>query len=91
MFKLKEEYNISWYDVILCKLFKILKIGKPFPKYIRKRSYKKYGRDDRLLRYWYNLYCDVVVGKYTYGFEHITHYNVIKSIGSFSSIAKIYI
>lgn len=41
MFKLKEEYNISWYDVILCKLFKLLKIGKPFPTYIRKRSYKK--------------------------------------------------
>ena len=56
------------------------------PCFISNRSRKIYGRRDNLKRYWFAKYKNLIVGKYTYGYEFIENKS-LKSIGAFCSIA----
>lgn len=87
---LTKKYEISCFESILCKITRCLRGSKKCPKFICKISDKKYGRKNNLTRYWFEKYCNIKVGHYSYGFESIDNYNV-KNIGAFCSIAKVYI
>ena len=41
-----------------------------------------------MIRYWYLHYKGVPIGKYTYGWDNITPFDMIGSIGAFTSIGK---
>ncbi len=79
--------EISKIDKIICILLRKIRGSKKIPEIIIKRSYKKYGKNDCLSRYWFEKFYNIKVGKYTYGFYNITN-DYIKEIGSFTSIAS---
>lgn len=81
-----KEYNISSWEAKLCTLVRLLKGSKGLPRFMHKRSLKKYGYADNLGRYWYARFRSCKVGRYTYGYERLTNDN-IKEIGAFCSIS----
>lgn len=87
---LRNKYEISYFEYLFCKIIRCLRGSKKCPKFVCKISYKKYGRKNNLTRYWFEKYCNIKIGQYSYGFECIDNYNV-KNIGAFCSIAKVYI
>lgn len=85
MFCKKHIINSS--EFIMCKIFSLLSNTNKIPGFIRRYSYRKYGRRNNLLRHYLNNYKGIFIGKYSYGFEHILPCENIKSIGAFCSIA----
>jgi len=81
-------YGVSIIDVLYCNILRKLhkKKSKIF-RVLRKRSKKKYGEKNNLLRYYYHKYFDLPIGKFSYGFEEVKCFCGIKSIGAFCSIA----
>ena len=49
---------------------------------------KKYGYREDLIRYWLKKYKNVSIGKYTYGWQNMSPFDMIASIGAFTSIGK---
>lgn len=84
--KCKKNYDVSWIDIIVCFIIRKIKGSNKLPKYILKKSLKKYGRIDYLGRYYSYKYTGTCIGKYTYGYQFLNNVN-IKSIGAFTSIA----
>jgi virginiamycin A acetyltransferase len=88
MDNLKEFYQVTKYDIILCKVIKTYYCGHKI-RFIFKKSQHKYGRRDNLARYYCHKYLNITVGKYSYGYEQLCYRNSpLASIGSFCSIAK---
>lgn len=77
---------ISIIDSIIVKVMRFVKGTNKCPCFISNRSRKIYGRRDNLKRYWFAKYKNLIVGKYTYGYEFIENKS-LKSIGAFCSIA----
>lgn len=77
---------ISIIDGIIVKIMRFVKGTNKCPCFISNRSRKIYGRRDNLKRYWFAKYKNLIVGKYTYGYEFIENKS-LKSIGTFCSIA----
>lgn len=77
---------ISILDGIIVKVMRFVKGTNNCPRFISNRSRKIYGRRDNLKRYWFAKYKNLIVGKYTYGYEFIENKS-LKSIGAFCSIA----
>ncbi len=77
---------ISIIDGIIVKIMRFVKGTNKCPCFISNRSRKIYGRRDNLKRYWFAKYKNLIVGKYTYGYEFIENKS-LKSIGAFCSIA----
>lgn len=82
-----QKYNISKFDILLCKIFRTLKGSKKCPEYIFKLSRKKYGWSNDLARYYIEKYEQVPIGAYTYGMEYLAR-DLVKSIGKFCSISS---
>lgn len=78
--------RIDKLDKILCAIVRFLRGSRRCPKWLIKRSIKKYGRLDSLARFWWQKYCDIEIGKYSYGYQSLSH-DMLKSVGSFTSIA----
>ena len=78
---------MSFFDKIYCFVLRKIRGTKKLPKCVLKKSYKKYGRLDRLGRYFFDKYTGIPVGRYTYGYQYLSNDNV-KSIGAFCSIAE---
>lgn len=49
---------------------------------------KKYGYREDLIRYWLKKYKNVSIGRYTYGWQNMSPFDMIASIGAFTSIGK---
>lgn len=77
---------ISIIDSIIVKVMRFVKGTNKCPCFISNRSRKIYGHRDNLKRYWFAKYKNLIVGKYTYGYEFIENKS-LKSIGAFCSIA----
>lgn len=87
MKKLLKIYNISFFDNIIIVLVRFITGSNKCHSFVGKRSVKIYGRRDNLKRYWFAKYKNLIVGKYTYGYEFIENKS-LKSIGAFCSIAS---
>jgi len=82
------KYKISMLDLLICACLKILFGANRSYKYIFAFSKWKYGKEDKLSRFYTEYYFRVKVGKYTYGWERFHNYSAyLESIGSFCSIA----
>lgn len=73
-------------DKILCVLTRFLRGSRSCPRWLIKRSLRKYGRLDSIGRFWWKKYRDVEIGRYTYGYHNLNH-ELLNSVGSFTSIA----
>lgn len=80
-------FDIPIIEKVLCCILRILSGSSKCPNFIIKKSFQKYGWEDRLRRYWYKRYKNILIGKYTYGFQYIEHIR-LKEIGAFCSIAN---
>lgn len=80
-----KKYGITKAEALFCSVLRFVRGTNKLPKYILKKSKKKYGRKDNLARYYFEKYCGIPVGKYTYGYEYLDNSNIV-SIGSFCSI-----
>ena len=89
MNELKQLYEVTEYDNLLCQIIAAVKGTRRIPKYIRRLSRSKYGEKNNLARYFMHKYSGISVGKYTYGFERYFYQaESLASIGSFCSIAE---
>ena len=77
---------ISSMEEIYCTVLRFIRGTNRCPKSILKKSQKKYGWRDNLGRYYFERFCGIPVGKFTYGYQYMD-YQYVKSIGSFCSIA----
>lgn len=82
---IEKKYDITKIEEIICKILRVIRGTKKCPKFIYKKSRKKYGRKDNLARYFNEKYNNTVIGKYTYGYEFLQN-NHVMSIGAFTSI-----
>lgn len=82
--QLIEKYEISYGDALLCELIHIIRRSNTCIHFLAKYSEKKYGQKDNLGRYWYERFCGITIGKYTYGYRLNTM--DVESIGAFCSI-----
>lgn len=80
------DLKITIMEKLICAIFRFCKGTTKCPAFIVKNSALKYGRKDILRRYWYKRYKNILIGKYTYGYEFIENKS-LKSIGAFCSIA----
>lgn len=80
------DLKITIMEKLICVIFRFCKGTTKCPAFIVKNSALKYGRKDILRRYWYKRYKNILIGKYTYGYEFIENKS-LKSIGAFCSIA----
>ncbi len=78
--------KVSTFDRLLCFLLKNKK--HRIPSVITRRSERRYGGSNDLIRYYCDKYWGIRIGKYTYGFENLRYLEAIKSIGAFCSIAS---
>ena len=83
---LKDKYMISSREEIYCTVLRFIRGTNRCPKSILKKSKKKYGWRDNLGRYYFERFCGIPVGKFTYGYQYMD-YPHVRSIGSFCSIA----
>lgn len=81
------DYGISKYEKLLCFVVRHIRGTRKMPNFIVKKSRRKYGYLDNLARYFFDKYSGIPVGKYTYGYQNLTNWN-IKRIGAFCSIAN---
>ncbi|MBQ3113782.1 MAG: CatB-related O-acetyltransferase [Phascolarctobacterium sp.] len=84
---LYEQYDISKIEYYICLCIRFVRGSNKCPKFIGKLSRKLYGPKDNLKRFWYHKFLNIVIGKYTYGYEFLGT-NRIKRIGAFCSIAS---
>lgn len=86
---LADKYEIKSLDVKYAKLIRIVRGTSKPCDYIYNYSAKHYGYKDNFSRYYIDRFCDIEIGKYTWGYNFFfTHFtNLLKSIGAFSSIA----
>lgn len=82
---IEKKYDITKTEEIFCKILRFIRGTKKCPKFIYKKSRKKYGRKDNLARYFSEKFNNTVIGKYTYGYEFLQDNHVAK-IGAFTSI-----
>ena len=87
MSDLVSEYGIKKSEAMLCSVVRKIRGTSKCPKFILKKSKKRYGWEDNLGRYWNAKYNNVKVGRYTYGYEHLNSKWLV-SIGAFCSIAS---
>lgn len=80
------DLKITIMEKLICAIFRFCKGTTKCPAFIVKNSALKHGRKDILRRYWYKRYKNILIGKYTYGYEFIENKS-LKSIGAFCSIA----
>lgn len=80
-----KEYGVTKIEAMLCGFLRMIRGTNTPPKFIYKRSRKKYGFRDNLARYWWKRFYNIDIGKYTYGYESLCNSN-LKSIGAFCSI-----
>lgn len=81
------EYNINYFDKNLCNLVRFIRGTNNPPKILLKRSQKKYGWRNDLVRYWWKQFYNIYIGRFTYGFNKLSP-DLLKSIGSYTSIAE---
>ena len=79
--------EIDYTDKLLCFLTRFLRGSKSCPKWLIRRSIKKYGHLDSIGRFWWKKYCNVQIGRYSYGYNQLSH-DLLGSVGSFTSIAN---
>lgn len=85
---LKLEYEVSDFDIFICKIIKKIKGKNKSFKYIERYSKRKYGEKNSLSRYFVHKYFNIAIGKYTYNWEPFKNSaSCLESIGSFCSIA----
>lgn len=84
---IENKYGITRIEAVICKILRVIRGTRKCPKFIYKKSRKKYGRQDNLARYFSEKYNNKVIGKYTYGYEFLQDDHV-KSIGAFTSIGE---
>lgn len=84
--KLVEKYGITVFEASLCAVIRKIIGTSKCPKWIYKKSKKKYGWADNIARYWWKKYKNVDIGRYTYGYKYLDYRHLV-SIGSFCSIA----
>lgn len=82
---IEKKYNITKTEEIICKILRVIRGTKKCPKFIYKKSRKRYGRKDNLARYFSEKFNNTVIGKYTYGYEFLQDNHVVQ-IGAFTSI-----
>ena len=87
MSDLVSEYGIKKSEALLCSLVRKIRGTNKCPKFILKMSKKRYGWNDCLGRYWNDKHNNIKVGRYTYGYEHLSSKWLV-SIGAFCSIAS---
>ena len=83
---MEKGFNISFFEKLFCKVLRVIRGTNKCPKFLLKKSRKKYGRLDNLGRYFFCKYRNTLIGKYTYGYEFLQDEHV-KAIGAFCSIA----
>lgn len=89
--ELADIYEITQYDKLLCDTYYKIK-GKEkirhIPKFIIKRSRKKYRFKDNLARYFSHKYFGIPIGKFTTGYQQLSYrWAPLESIGAFCAIA----
>lgn len=82
---LQKKYGITSWEIFECKILRLIRGTNKCPKYLKKKSKKIYGWEDNLGRYWSEKYNNVVVGKFTYGYDEL-YSPYLKTIGAFTSI-----
>lgn len=82
----KETNYVSFFDKMLCFILRKIRGTSTCPKYIYKKSVKKYGYQDNLARFWNYKFRNRIIGRYTYGYKFLDD-PAVKRIGSFCSIA----
>ena len=82
---LRDKYGISSTEELYCTIIRFVKGTNKLPKAILNKSKKKYGWCDNLGRYYFERFCGIPVGKFTYGYQFLDYRHVI-GIGSFCSI-----
>lgn len=85
MNSLKKKYEITDLEVLICTIMRLISGTNRCPKIIKKKSKQKYGWKDNLGRYWSEKYNNVIVGKFTYGYDEL-YSPYLKTIGAFTSI-----
>lgn len=80
-----KKYGVTKAEALFCSILRVIRGTNKLPKFLLKKSKKKYGRKDNLARYYFEKYCGIPVGKFTYGYEYLDNSNIV-SIGSFCSI-----
>lgn len=83
---LEEKYEIDNIDMLYAKIIRTLRGTSTPPKMVFTHSWKKYGAKDNFGRYYMDKYCNIEVGKYTWGYWFMRS-SFVKSIGAFCSIA----
>lgn len=87
MSQLRKKYQISYWEEMYCKIVRTIRGSKTCPKFLFKKSYRKYGKKNNLARYYIEKYEGVCIGKYTFGSEYISR-DMVKSIGNYCSISQ---
>lgn len=79
---------VSTFEKVSCSFLRYVRGTTNPPKSIYTWSRKKYGYREDLIRYWLKKYKNVSIGKYTYGWQNMSPFDMIASIGAFTSIGK---